>query len=87
MDAEHNADAVRSLIHPGRDERSVSEIGMKSTLKFLCRPLVARRLDDLGDVSRTVLEHISDHHDLNAGIYASVTRPGTITVGDVVTVH
>jgi uncharacterized protein YcbX len=34
-----------------------------------------------------MLRAISDHHDLNAGIYASVTRPGTITVGDVVTLH
>jgi uncharacterized protein YcbX len=34
-----------------------------------------------------MLRAISDHHDLNAGIYASVVRPGTISLGDVVTVH
>jgi MOSC domain-containing protein YiiM len=34
-----------------------------------------------------MLRAVSNHHDLNAGIYASVTRPGTITVGDVVTLH
>jgi uncharacterized protein YcbX len=34
-----------------------------------------------------MLRAISDHHDLCAGIYASVVRPGTISVGDVVTVH
>ena len=34
-----------------------------------------------------MLRAISDHHDLFAGIYASITRPGTIEVGDVVTIH
>jgi uncharacterized protein YcbX len=34
-----------------------------------------------------MLRAISDHHDLNAGLYASILRPGTISVGDAVTVH
>jgi uncharacterized protein YcbX len=34
-----------------------------------------------------MLQAISDHHDLMAGVYASVVQPGTISVGDVVTVH
>ncbi len=34
-----------------------------------------------------MLKAISEHHDLLAGIYASVVRPGTIAVGDVVTVQ
>jgi uncharacterized protein YcbX len=33
-----------------------------------------------------MLKAISDHHDLNAGIYASILLPGPISVGDVVTV-
>ena len=31
-----------------------------------------------------MLQAISDHHDLNAGIYATVEQPGTIAVGDLV---
>ena len=34
-----------------------------------------------------MLKAIGDHHDLNAGVYASILRPGSISVGDVVTVH
>lgn len=34
-----------------------------------------------------MLKAISDHHDLVAGVYASVLQSGTIAVGDVVTVH
>ena len=33
-----------------------------------------------------MLQAISDHHDLNAGIYATVEQPGTISVGDLVSV-
>ena len=33
-----------------------------------------------------MLQAISDHHDLLAGVYASVLQPGTLSVGDVVTV-
>jgi uncharacterized protein YcbX len=33
-----------------------------------------------------MLKAISDHHDLNAGLYASILQPGTISVGDPVTV-
>jgi uncharacterized protein YcbX len=33
-----------------------------------------------------MLKAIGDHHDLLAGVYASVLRPGTISVGDPVTV-
>ncbi|NYG07737.1 uncharacterized protein YcbX [Phycicoccus badiiscoriae] len=33
-----------------------------------------------------MLKAISDHHDLNAGLYASIVRPGTISVGDPVTI-
>jgi uncharacterized protein YcbX len=33
-----------------------------------------------------MLRAISDHHDLNAGIYASVVQPGAIAVGDTVLV-
>jgi uncharacterized protein YcbX len=32
-----------------------------------------------------MLKAISDHHDLNAGIYATILQPGTISVGDPVT--
>ena len=32
-----------------------------------------------------MLKAISDHHDLNAGLYASILHPGTISVGDPVT--
>ncbi|WP_457252434.1 MOSC domain-containing protein [Pedococcus sp. P5_B7] len=31
-----------------------------------------------------MLQAISDHHDLHAGIYATVEQPGTIAVGDLV---
>jgi uncharacterized protein YcbX len=34
-----------------------------------------------------MLKAISDHHDLHAGIYASILGAGTISVGDLVTVH
>lgn len=33
-----------------------------------------------------MLKAIGDHHDLMAGVYATVERPGTITVGDAVVV-
>ena len=33
-----------------------------------------------------MLQAISDHHHLDAGIYASVVQPGTVSVGDVVSV-
>jgi uncharacterized protein YcbX len=34
-----------------------------------------------------MLRAISDHHDLCAGVYASITSPGTVSVGDLVIVH
>jgi uncharacterized protein YcbX len=34
-----------------------------------------------------MLKTISEHHDLLAGVYASVVHTGTISVGDVVAVH
>ena len=69
----------------GRDV-TIREVGLR-----VSEPIERCRMVGVAQVGLParpgMLRAISDHHDLSAGIYASVVRPGTISVGDVVTVH
>lgn len=46
--------------------------------------MVTREIDDDTPQDRTVLRHIVRELDQNVGVYATVTRPGSVRVGDAV---
>lgn len=44
--------------------------------------MITHALDDAAPANRTLLRHVVRNLDHNLGIYARITRPGTIAVGD-----
>lgn len=88
LDPRHlRANLVVTTTEPYAEESWIGRVVTIGTVRLRVTEAIERcRMVGVAQVDLAerpgMLKAISDHHDLNAGIYASVLQPGTITVGD-----